>query len=136
MFQVTSSPSSSSSSSSASSVVHLQRYQQAKAARKTWNTQQVERNYKQQQQQERPAADGKKHHGSNKKHGSEKRAEEVFSVECFLVSRGWQLDQSRLLRALDGVQCANFARVQVTKMIIIGFFFACLKEVIGEKQLH
>ena len=136
MFQVTSSPSSSSSSSSASSVVHLQRYQQAKAARKTWNTQQVERNYKQQQQQERPGADGKKHHGSNKKHGSEKRAEEVFSVECFLVSRGWQLDQSRLLRALDGVQCANFARVQVTKMIIIGFFFACLKEVIGEKQLH
>ena len=74
---------------------------------------------------DRPAADGKKHHGSNKKHGSEKRAEEVFSVECFLVSRGWQLDQSRLLRALDGVQCANFARVQVTKMIIIGFSFGC-----------
>ena len=106
-------------------MVHLQRHQQAKAARKTWNTQQVERNYKQQQQQERPAADGKKHHGSNKKHGSEKRAEEVFSVECFLVSRGWQLDQSRLLRALDGVQCANFARVQVTKTIRIVFSFEC-----------
>ncbi len=107
-------------------MVHLQRHQQAKAARKTWNTQQVERNYKQQQQQqERPGADGKKHHGSNKKHGSEKRAEEVFSVECFLVSRGWQLDQSRLLRALDGVQCANFARVQVTKTIRIVFSFEC-----------
>jgi len=43
-------------------------------------------------------------------------AEDVqpLSAECFVVSRGWQLDQSRLLRALD--RCApraTFGRVHV-----------------------
>ncbi len=35
-------------------------------------------------------------------------------TECFLLSRGWPLDQGRLLRALDRIQCSSFARVQVT----------------------
>ena len=36
-----------------------------------------------------------------------------LSAECFLVSRGWQLDQTRLLRALDRLKVANFGRVQL-----------------------
>ena len=37
-----------------------------------------------------------------------------LSAECFIVSRGWQMDQSRLLRALDRIKCATFSRVQIT----------------------
>jgi CO dehydrogenase/acetyl-CoA synthase alpha subunit len=34
--------------------------------------------------------------------------------ECFVVSsRGWELDQSKLLRSLDRIGCANFSRVQI-----------------------
>ena len=40
-----------------------------------------------------------------------------FSAECFLVSRGWQLDQTRLLRALDRLKMANFGRVQLATTI-------------------
>ena len=40
-----------------------------------------------------------------------------FSAECFLVSRGWQLDQTRLLRALDRLKVANFGRVQLATTI-------------------
>ena len=37
-----------------------------------------------------------------------------LSSECFVVSsRGWELDQSKLLRSLDRVCCAAFARVQI-----------------------
>ena len=40
-----------------------------------------------------------------------------MSAECFLVSRGWQLDQTRLLRSLDRSQRANFGRVQLATTI-------------------
>lgn len=40
-----------------------------------------------------------------------------LSAECFLVSRGWQLDQTRLLRALDRLKVANFGRVQLATTI-------------------
>ena len=36
-----------------------------------------------------------------------------LSAECFIVSRAWQIDQNRLLRALDRIMGANFARVQL-----------------------
>lgn len=41
----------------------------------------------------------------------------LLSAECFIVSRGWQMDQSKLLRALDRIKCANFSRVQIATTI-------------------
>ena len=38
-----------------------------------------------------------------------------LNSECFVVSsRGWELDQGKLLRSLDRISCANFSRVQGT----------------------
>ena len=42
-----------------------------------------------------------------------KQVTNPLSAECFLVSRGWQLDQTRLLRSLDRIQRAHFGRVQL-----------------------
>ena len=37
----------------------------------------------------------------------------LLKSECFVVSsRGWELDQGKLLRTLDKISCANFSRVQ------------------------
>ena len=37
----------------------------------------------------------------------------LLNSECFVVSsRGWELDQGKLLRSLDKISCANFCRVQ------------------------
>ena len=47
----------------------------------------------------------------NKTHGM------VLSTECFIVSRGWQMDQSKLLKALEKIKCANFSRVQTATTI-------------------
>ena len=39
-----------------------------------------------------------------------------LNSECFVVSsRGWELDQGKLLRSLDKISCANFSRVQGRK---------------------
>ena len=40
-----------------------------------------------------------------------------LSAECFIVSRGWQMDQSKLLRALDKIKGVNFSRVQTATTI-------------------
>ena len=38
-----------------------------------------------------------------------------LNSECFVVSsRGWELDQGKLLRSLDRISCTNFSRVQGT----------------------
>ena len=34
-------------------------------------------------------------------------------MECFIISRGWEFDQSALLRALDKVKYASFPRIQI-----------------------
>ena len=36
-----------------------------------------------------------------------------LSVECFIVSRGWQIDQAQLTKALAKLDGVNFVRVQV-----------------------
>ena len=46
-----------------------------------------------------------------------KQVTNPLSAECFLVSRGWQLDQTRLLRSLDRIQRAHFGRVQLATTI-------------------
>ena len=40
-----------------------------------------------------------------------------LSAECFIVSRGWQMDQNKLLRALDRLKGVNFSRVQTATTI-------------------
>ena len=48
---------------------------------------------------------------------SKSRKKIQLNAECFMVSRGWQLDQTRLLRSLDRLKNANFGRVQLATTI-------------------
>ena len=48
---------------------------------------------------------------------SRKKINAPLNAECFMVSRGWQLDQTRLLRSLDRLKNANFGRVQLATTI-------------------
>ena len=51
----------------------------------------------------------------NKEGKSQTRPE--LSAECFIVSRGWQMDQSKLCRALDKIKGVSFSRVQAATTI-------------------
>lgn len=61
---------------------------------------------------EREAAEERRKSKSRKK-----VSHKPLSVECFIVSRGWQLDQTKLLRSLDRLKSANFSRVQLATTI-------------------
>ena len=61
---------------------------------------------------DREAAEDRRRSRSRKKTSAQ-----PLSAECFLVSRGWQLDQTRLLRSLDRIQRAHFGRVQLATTI-------------------
>ncbi len=118
------SSSASSSSSSANETVYEQQHwnQKVKGNRKLWNTRNIRKNYVQEKDAKRKAegttprrdADPDKQEEKSKSRVHGKLASNVLNVECFLVSRGWQLDQSRLLRTLDAIDCANFTRIQIT----------------------
>ena len=40
-----------------------------------------------------------------------------LSVECFIVSRGWQIDQSQLNKAIGRLEGINFVRIQMANTI-------------------
>ena len=51
------------------------------------------------------------------KHGKNQQSKQDVSAECFIVSRGWQMDQNKLCRALDKIKGVNFSRVQTATTI-------------------
>jgi hypothetical protein len=51
------------------------------------------------------------------KHGKNQHSKQDISAECFIVSRGWQMDQNKLCRALDKIKGVNFSRVQTATTI-------------------
>ena len=40
-----------------------------------------------------------------------------LSVECFIVSRGWQIDQAQLNKAIAKLDGINFVRIQMANTI-------------------
>ena len=40
-----------------------------------------------------------------------------LSVECFIVSRGWQIDQAQLNKAISRLEGINFVRIQMVNTI-------------------
>ncbi|XP_071743510.1 uncharacterized protein [Lepeophtheirus salmonis] len=52
-----------------------------------------------------------------RKSKKEKKSHKPLVAECFIISRGWQMDQSRLIRALDRIKCVSFHRVQVATTV-------------------
>ena len=44
-------------------------------------------------------------------------AELPLSVECFIVSRGWQIDQAQLNKAIARLDGINFVRIQMANTI-------------------
>ncbi len=119
------SPTSSSSSSSANSVLYVQPPPppaQAKVARKQWDIDNMEKELKVPNNAnatpkktiiKKPSPKRDNIIVKERRNNNNNKIAPTINVECFIVSRGWQLDQSRLLRALDSVDCANFGRVQV-----------------------
>ena len=95
-----------------------------KHARKQWDTSNVAEDYKL-EEADTPAEKPEPEEKKQKQTQTSKRASPLpvpppdppLSSEVFVVSRGWQLDQGRLLRSLEKIKCASFARVQATPTI-------------------
>lgn len=75
-----------------------------KGQRKQWDVVNISSEYKTNDDESSDA---------NKKFGRSEEPAALLSVEVFIVSRIWQLDQGRLLRALDRIKCATISRIQV-----------------------
>ena len=49
--------------------------------------------------------------------GRQAAAHLPLSVECFIVSRGWQIDQAQLNKAISRLEGINFVRIQMVNTI-------------------
>lgn len=83
-------------------VVQEPRQRPPKPQRRQWDTTNVDKDFK--QVVEKPLR-------------PKRVVTKPFSVECFMITRGWELDQSQLLRSLDRIKGASFSRIQVASTI-------------------
>ena len=61
--------------------------------------------------------DGSKSRKSKKSKEARSQSRPDLSAECFIVSRGWQMDQNKLCRALDKIKGVSFSRIQAATTI-------------------
>ena len=61
--------------------------------------------------------DGSKSRTRKKSKDPKSQTRPDLSAECFIVSRGWQMDQNKLCRSLDKIKGVNFSRVQAATTI-------------------